>query len=111
MALDFNTIHIFGYGETQLIKKNVNIKCPTSELTSVGGVISNVYSKKPSDSDASAEYHAVNLFHNMFADYQPKTGKGFRVKWAELDATLIEALVEELVGKIPTTEVATDKKK
>jgi len=101
MATEFNTIHIFGYGETQLIKKDVNFKCPTADLTTVAPVVANVYSKKPADSDASADYHAVNIFHNMFADYQPKTGKGFRVKWADLDANTIEALVVELTSKIP----------
>ncbi len=104
---EFNTIHVFGYGETQLISKDVNFKCNTSELTSVAAVVANVYSKKPADSDASAEYHAVNIFNDMFADYQPQTGKeGFRVKWADLDASLIDALVAELTAKAAAEKTA-----
>ena len=104
---EFNTIHVFGYGETQLISKDVNFKCSTSELSSVAAVVANVYSKKPADSDASAEYHAVNIFNDMFADYQPQTGKeGFRVKWEDLDAALIDALVVEITAKSAEAEAA-----
>lgn len=99
----FSTIHIFGYGETQLIKEDYNQKVATTELSTVAPVVANVYSQKPADSDASADYHAVNIFNNMFADFQPKTGKGFRVEWAKLDAALIDALVAQFETYISTT--------
>lgn len=101
MATEFQTIHIFGYGESQVIGKDFNDKAPNSELTSLQAVVDNVYSKKPADSDASADIHAVNIFKDMFADYQPKTGKGFRVPYAELDAALIQALADEIEAKKP----------
>jgi hypothetical protein len=95
---NFNTIHIFGYGETQLISSDSNKKVATSVLTKVQAVIDNVYSKKPTDNNAGTEYHAINIFNDMFADYQPKTReeKSFRVKYVDLDATLINELVEEI---------------
>ena len=95
---NFNTIHIFGYGETQLISSDSNKKVATSVLTKVQAVIDNVYSKKPADNNAGTEYHAINIFNDMFADYQPKTReeKSFRVKYVDLDATLINELVEEI---------------
>lgn len=105
---EFNTIHIFGYGETQLISEDVNFKCPTSELSSAAPVVANVYSKKPADSDASAEYHAVNIFNDMFSDYQPQTGEGFRVKWEDLDAALIDSLAAELIAKSVAAEAAKE---
>jgi hypothetical protein len=95
---NFNTIHIFGYGETQLISSDSNKKVATSILKKVQAVIDNVYSKKPADNNAGTEYHAINIFNDMFADYQPKTReeKSFRVKYVDLDATLINELVEEI---------------
>lgn len=95
---NFNTIHIFGYGETQLITSDSNKKVATSSLTKVQAVIDNVYSKKPTDSNAGTEYHAINIFSDMFADYIPKTKgeKSFRVKYEDLDATLINELVTEI---------------
>ena len=95
---NFNTIHIFGYGETQLISSDSNKKVATLTLTKVQAVIDNVYSKKPADNNAGTDYHAINIFDNMFADYQPKTReeKSFRVEYKDLDATLINELVEEI---------------
>lgn len=103
----FSTLHIFGYGETQLIGDKVNFKTATSNISSVQAIVDNVYSKKPVDLDASSSYHAVNIFHDMFADFQPKTGKGFRVQKGNLDQALIDALVLEIVSLIPTTTTTT----
>ena len=95
---NFNTIHIFGYGETQLISADSNKKMPTSVLTKVQAVIDNIYSKKPADNNAGTEYHAINIFSDMFADFMPKTKgeKSFRVKYEDLDAELINELVDEI---------------
>jgi len=35
----FNTLHIFGYGESQLIGDNFNYKVPTSSLTTAQAVV------------------------------------------------------------------------
>ena len=107
MAKTWSTLHIFGYGETQIIGDKLNFKTATTNLTSAQAVVDNVYSKKPSDSDASASYHAVNIFHSMFADFQPKSGKGFRVQYAQVDSVLIDALVEEIVALSTTTTTTT----
>lgn len=104
---DFSTIHIFGYGETQLIKENYNEKVPTADLSAAPPVVADVYSHKPQDSTASSDYHAVNIFNNMFADFQPKTGKSFRVKWEDLDKALIDALVAQFETYISTTTTTT----
>lgn len=95
---NFNTIHIFGYGETQLISTDSNKKLATSTLKKVQAVIDNVYSKKPADHVAGKEYHVINIFNGMFADFMPKIKdeKSFRVKYEDLDATLINQLVDEI---------------
>lgn len=104
MAFELNTLHIFGYGEVQVIGKDgetpVNKKKPTASLTKLTAVVDNVYSKKPADNTAVNEYHSVNIFNGMFADYQPKAkgDKGWRVKYDELDAKAINALVAEVLA-------------
>lgn len=103
----WSTLHIFGYGETQLIGNNFNYKTSTSNLAAASAVVADVYSKKPADSDASADYHAVNIFNDMFADYQPNSGSGFRVKYAELNQVLIDALIEEILAVCVTTTTTT----
>lgn len=105
MAQTFNTLHIFGYGETQLITDTENKKVSSSELTGVDAVVADVYANKPEDADAGIEYHAVNIFNDLFADYLPKDAsqKPFRVEYSKLNATLIDALVAE-VEAIPVVE-------
>jgi len=103
----WNTIHIFGYGETQIIGKDLNKKVPTSVLTTVQAVVDNVYSFKPEGNTATEEYHAVNIFNTMFADWQTKQQgvQGWRVQYADLDSAAIEALAAEIVAYVaPVTE-------
>jgi hypothetical protein len=94
----WSTLHIFGYGETQLIGKDSNKKVPTSALTKVQAVVDNVYSFKPEGSTATEEYHAINIFNDMFADWQTKEQgvEGWRTEYAKLDAEAIAALVAEI---------------
>lgn len=99
--IKWSTIHIFGYGETQLIGKDLNKKVKTSELTTVQAVIDNVYSLKPEDNLATTEYHSINIFNDMFSDWatKDKETKGWRTQYSLLDATLIDALITEITGK------------
>ena len=94
----WSTLHIFGYGETQLIGTGCNKKVPSAALTTLAAVVNNVYSFKPEGNTASEDYHAINIFNDMFADWQtasPETA-GWRTEYAELDAQAIAALVAEI---------------
>jgi uridylate kinase len=97
-GVEYNTIHIFGYGETQLISSDSNKKVATLTLLKVQAVVDNVYSKKPADNNAGTEYHSINILNNLLVDYIPKerSEKSFRVQYKDLDATLINDLVSEL---------------
>ena len=103
MAFKLNTLHIFGYGECQVIGQNgdipVNKKAPTADCSGSLAVVNNVYSFKPSGSLAPNEYHAINIFDDMFADYQPKGEfPSWRTEWAELDSAAITTLVAEVLA-------------
>ena len=95
---NFNTLHIFGYGETQVITDTENKKVASDELSDVQPVVDNVYSLKPADSDASADYITINIFNGLFVDYSDNEGRRFRVEYSELDSALIDALVEEVLN-------------
>jgi hypothetical protein len=101
MAQQWNTIHIFSYGETQAIGSDYNKKTSTAGVTGAQAVIDNVYSFKPQSNDASTDYRAVNIFEGMFADYHPKTGESFRVQFTQLDASLCQTLVDEVYAAVP----------
>lgn len=96
----WSTLHIFGYGETQLIGADFNKKVPSSVLTTLQAVVDNIYSFKPVDNPATTDYHAINIFNTLFADWQTKEQeiKGWRTIYSELNVTLINALIEEIVA-------------
>ena len=67
MATNWNTLHIFAYGQCQLIGNDFNKLVDTSALnqTIVDAAIAEVWSHKPADSTASQNYHAINNFNNI----------------------------------------------
>lgn len=94
--MNWNTLHIFGYGQDQLISDTEN-KLVNAELCpSTKDVVDMVYSHKPQDNPATIDYRTINIFNNMFVDYSDNDGNHFRVDYSELDAALIEKLAIEI---------------
>lgn len=92
----WNTLHIFSYGESQAIGEDYNKKAQTINLTAAQPVIDNIYSKKPIDNDASPEYRVITIFNDFEGRYDPQTGDNFTVPYSELDSALCQALVDEI---------------
>jgi hypothetical protein len=104
MAQQWSTLHIFGYGESQAIGKEYNKKTKTSSLTSAQAVIDNIYSKKPVDNNASAQYRVITIFNDFDGRFFPETGDSFSVKFSQLDASLCQSLVDEIYSLVPDKE-------
>jgi len=112
-----NTIHIFGYGEAQIIGQDLNYKTDVANLKTLQAVIDDIKSKKPVDIEAM-DYHVINIFNNLRCDYLPKSnGQGipvnmtdlkrgmFSVEFKDIDSKKLNALIAEF-GKL---KVAADK--
>ncbi len=97
---NFNTLHIFGFGDVQVIVKDGGKTKKATDLTKLQAVIDNVWSLKPVDNTGTKEYHAINIFDGMFADWQSKVKgeKGYRSEYAKLDIAAISALVDEVLA-------------
>jgi hypothetical protein len=93
----YNTLHIFGYGETQVITDTENKKVATDSIVGVQLVVDDLYSKKPADNPATTDYRVISIFNGMFADYSDVEGNHFRVDYSELNAALIDAVVVEVL--------------
>jgi len=111
MAFELNTLHIFGYGEAQVIGKDgdntINKKVSTTSLTKLTPVVTEVYTKKPVENMATDQYHAINIFGGLFADWQSKdkVTDRWRVKIADLNMTVVNDLVSEIIA-LPVEPVA-----
>lgn len=91
----FTTIHVFAYGEAQIIGKDLNFKSKVGDFKKLQAVIDDVKSKKPSDK-LDKDYRAINIFYDLRADYNAIEKDGsFNVKYSELNETKINALVAE----------------
>jgi hypothetical protein len=98
------TIHIFGYGETQINSKDLSVKVKSIELKKLKTLVDKVWSKKPQDSDAEQNYHVIHCFGHDDVRYGSK--KGFSLKKDEELKPLIDDLVAEL-ETFKTEEVVT----
>lgn len=88
------TLHIFGYGETQVNGDEFSVKVKTSTLTNVKPLVDAVYALKPTDNDAEEKFHAINVFN--FKEIRYVSKKGFQVETSDELKTLVENLLAEL---------------
>jgi hypothetical protein len=88
------TLHIFGYGETQINGDEFSIKVKTETLTKVQPLVNAIWTLKPEDSDAEENFHAINIFNFDNIRYMSK--KGFNLKGTPSLKTLTEDLIAEL---------------
>jgi hypothetical protein len=93
----YNTLHIFGYGETQVITDKENKKVATDSIVGVQLVVDDLYSKKPSGNPATINYATITILNDIFASYSDEQGNTFRVEYSELNAALIDAVVIEVL--------------
>lgn len=89
------TIHVFGYGETQINSKDLSVKVSTDTLTTVTPLLSGVFAKKPADNPTLVtDFHAVNFFG--YNDVRWTAKDSFNVKDDADLKPLIDALIAEL---------------
>ena len=90
------TIHIFGYGETQINSKDLSVKVATDTLTTVTPLVEAIFAKKPADNPTLiTDFRAINLFGYNDVRWQVKDN-GFDVKDDTELVPLIDALIAEL---------------
>lgn len=93
----YNTLHIFGYGETQVITDKENKKVATDSIVGVQALVDDLYSKKPAGNAATINYSTITILNDVFANYSDEQGNTFRVDYSELNAALIDAVVLEVL--------------
>ena len=100
----WNTIHIFGYGESQVIGDKANGKTPNGALKTLAPLMSYLASKQQKGTKISLDdTHALNIFNGSFVDFRPRgaKNKGQRFEWSEIDAKAINKFADELISKAP----------
>jgi hypothetical protein len=94
---NYNTLLIFGYGQTQLITDTDSKIVNSDELQSLNAVIENIYSKKPLENKSQEDYTRIAIYNGDFADWvNSNPDDYFKVAYSELNQVLIESLVLEI---------------
>jgi hypothetical protein len=102
------TIHIFGYGETQINSKDLSVKVATDTLTTVTPLIEAIFAQKPADNPTLiTEFHAINLFG--YNDVRWTSQNSFNVKDDADLIPLINALISELENATAPTNAPAPK--
>jgi hypothetical protein len=94
---NYNTILIFGYGQTQLITDTNTYLVDSFTLPSLDAVIKDVYANKPIDNKLQEDYTRIAIYNSDFADWVNNNPDDyFKVAYSELNQTLINSLVLEI---------------
>ncbi len=94
--MSWNTLHIFGYGQNQLISNTENKLIDANLCLSTQAVVNMVYATKPDGNSATTNYRIINIFNGLFADYADEEGNTFRVEYPDLNSALIDQLATEI---------------
>jgi hypothetical protein len=104
----FSTIHVFGYGETQIIGNEHNGKVQSSELTSLTDFVDHVKTFLPATGVTLTNYHVIHIFQGSDVRYlgvgteDRKENTSFSVKWEQLNQVILDVFVNEIISKLPT---------
>lgn len=94
---NYNTLLIFGYGQTQLITDTETKLVNSDDLASLNAVINDIYSKKPAENKSQENYTRIAIYNNDFADWVNNNPDDyFKVPFSELNQLLIDSLVLEI---------------
>jgi hypothetical protein len=99
------TIHIFGYGETQLISKENNDKYATDKLTKVTALVDAVWALKPAEVKGKKKYQVIHFFNHN--DIRWLGEESFNLKDEENLIPLIDELIVEITTFEPVVEETT----
>lgn len=101
---EFDTMHVFGFGDCQLIKGRDNKLVPASEMTTLPAFVAYAKSLRPPDI-LEAPYIVIHVFHEdslrYYGDKQDIETDDYTISWDSLDLTTIYALADEIKAYVP----------
>ena len=103
----FSTIHIFGYGETQIIGETNNGKILSSSLTTLVPFVDHIKTFLPESGVTLTDYHVIHIFEGSDVRYlgvgteDRKEETSFSVKYDQINLTLLDTLVNEVISLLP----------
>lgn len=101
----FNTIHIFGFGDVQIIGRENKGAIKAEELTNLTAFIDHIKSFKPEEVTLT-DYHVIHIFNGAEVRYLGKQSEvrtdvtDFTVGMSSIDSTILDSLVNEIIEMV-----------
>ena len=98
----FNTIHVFGFGKIQVVNENGGT-VDAAAVTSLTAFVDHLKTFKPEDVTLT-DYHVIHIFNGFDVKYLGKASGDFKVKHhfsvklTDLDSTIYNNFVNEVIG-------------
>jgi hypothetical protein len=104
----WNTIHIYGYGESQIISNDANRKVANDKLSTISPLLSFLATKQQEGTSVNIEnLHTLNIANGTFIDFVPLFGNNNKMQrylWNDVDITLIDNIADEIDRNAPNNE-------
>lgn len=102
----FKTIHIFGYGEVQLIGGAKDGKVSSANFDSLNAFVDHIKTFKPENVEAS-DLHVIHIFKDGDVRYLGKNGelslrtkKSYSVNLSQVNSEILNSFVNDLIKAI-----------
>ena len=100
----WSTIHIFGYGESQVMGINLNRKTANSELKALAPLLAALAAQQQKGTILTlGNAYAINIFNDAFIDFlpnEPSKNKQQRFAWSDIDHKAINKLASEILKNV-----------
>lgn len=102
---DFSTIHVFGFGKVQVVKENGGT-VDAGSISSLSAFVDHIKTFKPAGV-VLTDYHVIHIFNNLDIKYLGKSDGSFKVKnsfnvkISEVNSTIYNNFVNEVIGLLP----------
>jgi hypothetical protein len=101
---NWNTIHVFGFGQSQMIGPDKNGGVANDELSSVSPLIDYLASIQQEGTSINPDtFHVFNIYQGQFIDFVANTrtgNKSQRFNMADIDTTTVDNLADEIYNSI-----------
>ena len=98
----FNTIHVFGFGDVQVIDDATNKIVKADDLSSLLAFVDHIKALRP-QGVADLSYHVIHVFNGAsiryLADNVGDDSGTFSLEWSEIDPSFASALADEVKNK------------
>ena len=104
----WNAVHVFGYGETQIVGRDINGKIANAKLKALEPLFVHLAEKQQKGTKITlADTRVLTFFNGTSISFHPKPNsknKTQSLAWTDIDQKYIDKLVKELNAFFPLSQ-------